>query len=96
MCLRVEESEHKPLYWYNPEYSEIIDEFNSLPSDSFKVMFVHWGNEYINRPSVAQKKFAHWLIDIGFDLIIGMHPHVLQGYEDYKGKESITPLGISF
>ena len=93
MCLRVEESEHKPLYWYNPEYSEIIDEVNSLPSNSFKVLFVHWGNEYINRPSAAQKKFAHWLTDIGFDLIIGMHPHVLQGYEDYKGKRIYYSLG---
>lgn len=93
MCLRIEESGHKPLYWYNPEYSEIMDEVNSLSSDSFKILFVHWGNEYINRPSSQQQKFAHWLIDAGFDLIIGMHPHVLQGYEDYKGKRIYYSLG---
>ena len=57
------------------------------------MLYIHWGNEYINRPSSAQKKFAHWLIDIGFDLIIGMHPHVLQGYEEYNGKYIFYSLG---
>lgn len=93
LCLRIEESDNKPLYWYNPEYKEIEEELAFLPTDAFKVLFVHWGNEYINRPSATQKKFAHWLIDAGFDLIIGMHPHVLQGYEDYKGKRIYYSLG---
>ena len=93
MCLRIEDSKYDPLYWYNPEYKEIEDEVASLPEDAFKILYVHWGNEYINRPSAAQKKFAHWLIDAGFDLIIGMHPHVLQGYEDYKGKRIYYSLG---
>ena len=57
------------------------------------MLFVHWGNEYINRPLSAQKKFAHWLIDAGYDLIIGMHPHVLQGFEDYNGKRIYYSLG---
>ena len=92
-CLRIDEFKDNPSYWYNPEYGEIKNEIDSLPVDSFKVFFVHWGNEYINRPSSQQKKFAHWLIDAGFDLIIGMHPHVLQGYEDYKGKRIYYSLG---
>lgn len=33
------------------------------------------------------------LIDAGFDLIIGMHPHVLQGYEEYNGKYIFYSLG---
>ena len=93
MCLRIDEFSDNPSYWYNPEYKEIEEEVASLPSDAFKVLYVHWGNEYINRPSSQQKKFAHWLIDAGFDLIIGMHPHVLQGYEDYKGKRIYYSLG---
>ncbi len=92
-CFRVDEFTDKPSYWYIPEYSEIEDELTTLPKDAFKVLFVHWGNEYINRPSTQQKKFAHWLIDAGFDLIIGMHPHVLQGYEEYKGKRIYYSLG---
>lgn len=92
-CFRVEESEYHPLYWHCPEYSDIKKEVDSLPKDAFKIFHVHWGNEYINRPSATQKRFAHWLIDIGFDLIIGMHPHVLQGYEDYRGKRIYYSLG---
>ena len=93
MSLRIDEFSEKPLYWHNPEYKEIYDELVLIPDETFKVLYVHWGNEYINRPSVAQKKFAHWLIDAGFDLIIGMHPHVLQGYEVYKGKYIFYSLG---
>lgn len=93
MCLRIDEFTDTPSYWYNPEYKEIEDEVASLPNDAFKILYVHWGNEYINRPSAVQKKFAHWLIDAGFDLIIGMHPHVLQGYEVYNGKYIFYSLG---
>lgn len=93
LCLRIEAMKDEPLYWHNPEYSDIKNEIDSLPKDAFKVLYVHWGNEYINRPSAAQKKFAHWLIDAGFDLIIGMHPHVLQGFEDYNGKRIYYSLG---
>lgn len=93
LCLRIEARSEDPLYWHNPEYKEIVSELSSLPTDAFKILYVHWGNEYINRPSAAQKKFAHWLLDAGFDLIIGMHPHVLQGYENYKGKRVYYSLG---
>lgn len=93
MCLRIEAMKEEPLYWHNPEYKEIQEEIDDLPKDAFKILYVHWGNEYINRPSAAQKKFAHWLIDSGFDLIIGMHPHVLQGYEDYHGGRIYYSLG---
>jgi hypothetical protein len=93
MCLRIEALNESPLYWHNPEYKEIQVEIESSPKDAFKILYVHWGNEYINRPSAAQKKFAHWLIDTGFNLIIGMHPHVLQGYEDYHGGRIYYSLG---
>ena len=93
MCMRIEAMKEEPLYWHNPEYNEIKQEIDRLPNDAFKVLYVHWGNEYINRPSAAQKKFAHWLIDAGFNLIIGMHPHVLQGYEVYNGGRIYYSLG---
>ncbi len=93
LSLRIDEFSDKTLYWHNPELIAIKDEIGLLSEKSYKVLYVHWGNEYANYPSIEQKKFAHWLIDIGFDLIIGMHPHVLQGYEDYKGKRIYYSLG---
>lgn len=93
LSLRVDEFCEEPCYWHCPELVDIENEIKDLPKDAFKVLFVHWGNEYINRPSMQQRKFAHWLVDVGFDLIVGMHPHVLQGYEDYKHARIYYSLG---
>lgn len=90
--LRREENGHIPLYWNMPYLSEIKSEYNKLSSD-YKVAYIHWGVEFITYPSFDQRRFAHWLIDLGFDLIIGMHPHVLQGYEKYKEKYIFYSLG---
>ena len=83
----------QPSYWYNPEYKEIETELASIPQGTFKIIYVHWGNEYVGRPSSQQKRFAHWLVDVGADMVVGMHPHVLQGYETYKGKYIFYSLG---
>lgn len=91
--LRIDSFSSTPCYWYNPEYIDIEKELESIPNDAYKIAYVHWGNEFINRPSSQQKHFAHWLIDSGFDLVIGMHPHLLQGYEIYKDKHIFYSLG---
>lgn len=84
---------YNPLYWYSPEYFEIEDEFKKIEFCDYKVAYIHWGVEFVDCPYNEQIKMAHWLIDLGFDLIIGMHPHVLQGYEIYKGKYIFYSLG---
>lgn len=48
---------------------------------------MHWGNEYQLFPSDLQKSQAQELADMGVDLIIGHHPHVLQPMEWLKGKD---------
>ncbi|MDR0270604.1 CapA family protein [Paenibacillus sp.] len=50
------------------------------------IVMAHWGIERSLTPNDIQKKLAHDFIDAGADLIIGGHPHVLQGLEQYKGK----------
>ena len=59
----------------------------------FRIIYVHWSIEFINYPYNDQKQFAHYLVDCGADLIIGMHPHVMQGYEVYKEKYIFYSLG---
>jgi poly-gamma-glutamate synthesis protein (capsule biosynthesis protein) len=56
------------------------------------VVCVHWGKEYVAVPTVAPgiadddpRRVAHWIIDSGADLIIGNHPHHVQGIELYHG-----------
>ncbi len=56
----------------------------------FMIVYAHWGSEYVNYPNNSQRYWAKQLIELGFDLIIGSHPHVLQPYEVLKsdsGKE---------
>jgi poly-gamma-glutamate capsule biosynthesis protein CapA/YwtB (metallophosphatase superfamily) len=44
------------------------------------VVMVHGGVEYRTRPIPAQREFAQAAIDAGASLVLGAHPHVLQGY----------------
>lgn len=57
------------------------------------VVSVHWGDEYINRPSLEQIRTAHDIVDAGGDIILGHHPHVLQGIEEYRGAVIAYSLG---
>lgn len=53
----------------------------------------HWGNEREYVPNEIQKELAHLAIDKGADLVIGHHPHVLQGIEKYKDRYIAYSLG---
>ncbi|BBH21460.1 hypothetical protein Back11_28050 [Paenibacillus baekrokdamisoli] len=57
------------------------------------IVMVHWGIERSDNPNAVQKQLAHAYIDAGADLIVGSHPHVLQGFERYKGKWISYSLG---
>ena len=53
----------------------------------------HWGIEKDYYPNDYQQNLGHTLIDNGADLVIGNHPHVLQGVEEYNGKIIVYSLG---
>ncbi len=53
---------------------------DSLGAD-YKLVLVHWGNEYQRTPSVEQRTLATWLHERGVDAVIGSHPHVVQESE---------------
>ncbi len=57
------------------------------------VVHFHWGSELSNYPKEYQKEWAHLAIDSGADLVIGHHPHVLQGMEIYKNRLIAYSLG---
>ncbi len=57
------------------------------------IVSVHWGDEKETEPNDAQKEIAHKAIDLGADLVIGTHPHVLQGIEKYNGRYIAYSLG---
>jgi len=64
-------------------YSEVeayITEMKALGAEAV-VMFIHWGNEYQTKQNSTQSAIAQKLCDLGIDVIIGGHPHVIQPVE---------------
>ncbi len=62
-------------------------------SCDYVVVYVHWGIEKKDHPEEYQRSLGKQYIDAGADLVIGSHPHVLQGIEYYKGKPIVYSLG---
>lgn len=59
----------------------------------YLTVFVHWGIERSEFPESYQRVLAEQYIDSGADLVVGMHPHVLQGISYYKDKPIFYSLG---
>ncbi len=59
----------------------------------YVIVFVHWGVERSETPEDYQRTLAQGYIDAGADLIVGCHPHVLQGFEYYSGVPIVYSLG---
>lgn len=66
-----------------------------LQEEGADLIFVscHWGVEGDYYPEDYQTILGEKCIDWGADLVIGHHPHVLQGIDEYKGKYIIYSLG---
>lgn len=57
------------------------------------IMCAHWGEERMYVPDEIQVELAHEAIDAGVDLIVGCHPHRVQGIEEYNGKYIAYSMG---
>ncbi|WP_245831848.1 CapA family protein [Oceanobacillus senegalensis] len=53
----------------------------------------HWGDERHYHPNAVQQSLGRYAIDVGADLVLGHHPHVVQGIEEYKDKFIVYSLG---
>jgi hypothetical protein len=90
--------------WYNATQSRSgtqSDRRRGLPSQirglrgdgCFVIVYSHWNYEYVDYPAPANRRFAQRLIDAGAHLVVGAHPHVLQGRETYKNRSVYHSLG---
>lgn len=61
--------------------------------ESYDIVMVHGGYEYHARPHGRQRELYRSMIDAGADLVVGHHPHVLQGIEAYNGGLIAYSLG---
>lgn len=74
------------------QVKEEIDALRKMGADIVIFTF-HWGEEREHYPNATQKDIGRFAIDNGADIVIGHHPHVLQGIEEYKGKKIVYSLG---
>lgn len=74
---------------------QLKDNIAKVKAEGAELIIVsfHWGNEREQMPDTNQTTLGHMAIDEGADLVIGHHPHVLQGLEKYRGKYIAYSLG---
>ena len=75
-----------------PQVKSDIAKLKKDGADIIVAVF-HWGNELERVPDDNQVMLAHLAIDEGADVVVGHHPHVLQGIDTYKGKTIAYSLG---
>ena len=61
-------------------YDKLSGELEQMKADGAEaiVMFIHWGEEYKTKPHVYQEQIGQQLCDMGIDVIVGNHAHVVQ------------------
>ena len=57
------------------------------------IVSFHWGWEYSDHPDSETRELAHLVVESGADVVVGHHPHVIQGIEIYKGGLICYSLG---
>jgi poly-gamma-glutamate capsule biosynthesis protein CapA/YwtB (metallophosphatase superfamily) len=62
-------------------------------SSDLVFVMIHWGVELEVRPRAYQVRQAHRMIDVGADVIVGSHPHILQPMETYRDRPIFYSLG---
>lgn len=73
---------------------EIFELLKQASKNSSKqIAYVHWGEEYDLYHSTQQERQAKMLIEAGVDLIVGHHPHVVQGVDIIDGVAVFYSLG---
>jgi poly-gamma-glutamate synthesis protein (capsule biosynthesis protein) len=54
----------------------------------FVIVFPHWGTEYSFEVSDYQEEYTQLFLEMGVDLVIGCHPHVIQPVEWVTDEET--------
>ena len=71
----------------------VSDIEKTRPSVDVLLTSFHWGSSQSRTLTLSQRAVAHAAVDAGSDIVIGHHPHILQGIEVYEGKPIFYALG---
>ncbi|MGH3469136.1 MAG: CapA family protein, partial [Thermocrispum sp.] len=76
------------------ELDEFLDRVRRLAERvDVVVVMPHWGTQYTNTPEPVQRQVAAELVDAGADLVVGGHPHWVQGVAMVRDRLVVHSLG---
>ena len=64
-------------------YAEVEETLTAMYAEGAEatMVYIHWGEEYQLKPNAQQQEIAQNLCELGVDVIVGGHPHVLQPFD---------------
>lgn len=77
-------------------YNRIESEISAMKAEGveFIITSMHWGEEYNTYIEASQNEIAKRLNELGVDIILGGHPHVIQPYEIMKNESGHSTFVI--
>ncbi|MCP4571093.1 MAG: CapA family protein [bacterium] len=83
----------RPQYAEGPREAILHDIGEARAAGALAVVSIHWGDEFVASPTREQVDLGHAMIEAGCSLVIGHHPHVLQGWERVGSGVILYSLG---
>ncbi len=67
-------------------YSEAEKAFKEMKNAGADVtmIYIHWGAEYTFKPNSTQRHISEKMCEMGYDVLVGGHPHVMQPFDNVK------------
>ena len=76
------------------DQKKVLDDIEKCHSKAdYIVINLHWGDENVRYPKPDDVQKARMFMDVGADLIIGHHAHVIQSFEKYEDRYIFYGLG---
>ena len=79
-------------------YDKIKNDINKSKSEGADIIIVmpHWGKEYSLKTNKYQNKWSKIFFELGVDIVIGTHPHVIQPVEIIEDKDKNRKMYIFY
>lgn len=92
--LTPEASQTEPGVFRCYETERLLDMVRTVREQAdIVIAYMHWGTEYSETLEEAQTEGARALVEAGADVVLGAHPHCLQGGEFMEGRPVLYSLG---
>lgn len=79
-------------------YQDVESNLSAMKEEGvqYSIAYMHWGEEYHTEESDIQRKMAQKLCDLGVDMLIGSHPHVIQPVDVFTSSDNTHTMPCAF